>query len=850
VRVVLVSHSHWDREWYRPFEAFRARLVDLVDAVLAHVHTDPGFRFLLDGQAIVVEDYLAIRPARRDDLARACRAGRVSVGPWWVQPDSLLPSGEAHVRNLLEGRRAAALVGVASPVAYCPDSFGHPAQLPQLFAAFGLGPFVYWRGDDGARHGLGAEWRWEAPDGSVVPALHLAEGYFAAAGLPADPEAAGRRLAAVAGRLAATSRLGLAVLMNGFDHALPEPQAGAAAAALARVTSWTVVRGTLDDVAAELRTAADLPVFRGALTGARVANLLPGVWSARLPQKLRNRRCEALLEGWAEPWAALAARLGAPDERAALRLAWRALLQNQAHDSLGGCSQDRVHEQMAARYDTAAELASETTTRALERLAGLGVERDSPWSDAFDVAVFNPSPHPRSDLVRVPLVPRSWLRLGGGDAALELHPWLGAGLHVAGFTVDGRPARLVAEPGPDRIRLVPDVPAHAVEFVAEDVPALGWRRFRLAPAAAHPDQTDDGREVGTDALRVVADDDGTLTVAFGAQRFAGLLALDDVGDRGDTYDHDPVDGGPIAPAGVRVVRRRHATGVAELAIVRTLVLPAALAPDRMRRDAARARLTLTTVVRLVPGAGRVDVDVQLEQAARDHRLRLLFPSGRPAARCLAATTFDVASRPTAVPDAAGWVHPAPATFPAHGLVAVNGLAVAAPGLYETEVTPDGTIAVTLVRAVGWLARLDVRTRPQPAGPVVPTPGAQCLGPVRARLALLPAADLRAARDAELGLRAVAAGPAPLLEPGRSLLAVEPRGLVLTALKPADDGDGVVLRLLNPGDALLAGRVTTGFPVAEVVPVRLDETPLGPPCATAGSFAVDVPPHAQRSFRLR
>lgn len=62
VEAVLVTHSHWDREWYRTFQDFRARLVDLVDRVIELCDADPGYRFLLDGQTVVLEDYLEIRP--------------------------------------------------------------------------------------------------------------------------------------------------------------------------------------------------------------------------------------------------------------------------------------------------------------------------------------------------------------------------------------------------------------------------------------------------------------------------------------------------------------------------------------------------------------------------------------------------------------------------------------------------------------------------------------------------------------------------------------------------------------------------------------------------------------------
>ncbi len=168
MRCVMVSHTHWDREWYRTFQSFRARLVDTVDRVLDLVRDDPGFHFQLDGQTIVLEDYLAVRPKRRDELIQAVRAGRIAIGPWYVQPDSFLPSGEAHVRNLLEGRRVASEYGPCETVAYTPDSFGHPAQFPQIFAGFDLGPFIYWRGNGNEIAELPAEYRWVAPDGSEV----------------------------------------------------------------------------------------------------------------------------------------------------------------------------------------------------------------------------------------------------------------------------------------------------------------------------------------------------------------------------------------------------------------------------------------------------------------------------------------------------------------------------------------------------------------------------------------------------------------------------------------------------------------------------------------------------------
>lgn len=820
---VLVSHTHWDREWYRTFQAFRARLVDTVDSVLDLIASDPGYKFLLDGQAVILEDYLEIRPHRRPELERAVEDGRVAIGPWYVQPDSLMPSGEAHVRNLLEGRRVAAEFGPVSQIAYTPDSFGHPAQFPQIFQGFGLRAFVYWRGNGAEIDELPSDYEWLSPDGTGILACHLYKGYGNISALPIDVAGAVERIRPVVEELSARTPTGRVLLMNGSDHLLPDPHTGDVARALAAATGWKVDRGLLEDFVAPIGDR--LPRFSGELLGARVAHLLPGVWSTRTYLKLRNRRCEALLEGWAEPWSALGRILGTPDERPSLRLAWRSLLHNQAHDSICGCSQDGVHEQMLARYDSAEEISTETTTRVLERLAGLGPERRVPWEDSLAVAVFNPSPHSRTDVVQLPL--DGYPPFGAStEGELAIHPLVIANLLPRGFTVDGQPAMKIPDLGNRRVRLLPDQQDLEIEFVAQDVPPFGYKIFQLAPAEESLPISDDGREISNETLSLVASDDGTLSLELADREYEGLAALEDVGDRGDTYDFDPVPGNWRLKE-VQFHRHRHPNGIQRLEIRRTLSLPAGLDEHRRKRGGEFEDLVVSLTARLAQGVDRLDLAVSVQNNVGDHRLRILFPTGAPAGEFVAATTFDVARRSTAPADDSRWVHAAPKTFPSQGWVSANGLTVAAPGLYETEVTPQGTIAVTLVRAVGWLSRPDLSTRPGPAGPSLATPGAQCLGWINARISLM-AADgprgRRGPRDAELGLRAVAAGPTPLLEPGRSLVSLDPPTLILSALKPAEEGNGIVMRLVNPTSQQVEASLVLGFPISKASIVRLDESP--------------------------
>ena len=821
--ILLVSHFHWDREWYRSFEVFRGRLVDAVDAVLDLVDADPGFRFVLDGQAIVLEDYLEVRPDRRDQLVAGLHAGRLSAGPWYVQPDSLLPAGETHVRNLLQGRAVTGALGPVSAVAYVPDSFGHPAQFPQLFAGFGLDPFVYWRGNGTELDTLGPLYAWRAPDGTAVRAWQLPEGYFAAGGLDADGD-----LATTVGRVRVViERIVKAgadpvLLMNGFDH-LPADTSTAHVAALLGAT-----RVLLDDAAQRLPAASTLAEFSGSLVGARTANLLPGVWSSRMPLKLRNRAVETLLTAWVEPWSAFALALGLADERPALEHAWRALLCNQAHDSIGGCSVDPVHERMVARYDDAEGLGIATTQRVLERLAGENVTRDTPWRDEQTVVVFNASAEARTDVVRVPLDPFPPWR--ASITRFDMHPLAMPSFH--GVTVNGRPARLVASDDPTRVRFLPGLGGLDVEFVATEVPAFGCCHYALAPAEPAPDEVDDGREIEAGGIRVDVGDDGSLSVTLGDRTFAGLFGIEDAVDRGDSYDCDPDPVRDVAVRELTVQRTRHASGIARLRVTRALDGVGSLTVDAC----------------VAPGVPFVRCEVTLDNEAPDHRLRLRFPTGAPVDTFDAATTFDTARRSTAPADDTGWIHPAPRTFPCQGWVAANGLVVGAPGLPEAEVTPAGEVLFTLVRSVGALARIELRTRPMPAGPEMLAEGAQTQGRIAATVTIAHAPN--DARAAEVALRGVLGGATPLVEDGASLLRLDSRHCVLSTCKPAEDGNRVVVRVLNPTDEDDDVSLHFGLDVTRARPVRLDETPAEHGVTHYGRVVgMHVPAHALRSVRV-
>jgi hypothetical protein len=383
----LVPHTHWDREWYEPFEGFLERLVEMMDLLIDLADREPGFRhFHLDGQTALIDDYLAVRPEREADIRRLAGEGRISVGPWFTQMDEFLTSGESQVRNLEWGLARAAELGAEAPVAgYLPDQFGHIGQMPQILRHGGLERAVVWRGVPAAVDRT-AFW-WEAPDGSRVLTEYLAFGYSVGmqVGQSTDPQALESALLQAVELLRPSSpRRGLLVTV-GTDHTVP---AARLASLLEQVNAGSRVHGrigSLGEFLASEEPAGELPVWRGELRSAARAHLLPGVYSTRADQKDHRARVEALVERVAEPLAALVPDFEWPDEQ--LREVWRRLLWNGAHDSVCGCSVDEVARAVEARYEEAEDIAMKIADDAINAL----VDRMS----GYGVMVFNPSPFER-----------------------------------------------------------------------------------------------------------------------------------------------------------------------------------------------------------------------------------------------------------------------------------------------------------------------------------------------------------------------------------------------------------------------------------------------------------------------
>ena len=143
----IVSHTHWDREWYMSFQPFRRRLVKLFDHLINIFDEIQQYKyFTFDGQIIAINDYLEIRPEQEQKIKKLVEEGKLFIGPWYTQPNGFMVSGESLIRNLIFGQREGEKLGGCMKVCYLPDSFGQISQLPQIINGFGIEDVVSWRG--------------------------------------------------------------------------------------------------------------------------------------------------------------------------------------------------------------------------------------------------------------------------------------------------------------------------------------------------------------------------------------------------------------------------------------------------------------------------------------------------------------------------------------------------------------------------------------------------------------------------------------------------------------------------------------------------------------------------------
>lgn len=739
-RAFVIPHTHWDREWYERFEGYRARLIPMVSRLLDILERDPDFRsFTFDGQTIAIQDFLEKRPADRGRVETLVRADRLLIGPWHVLADLLLVSGESIVRNLQEGLRSAGELGRAARVAYVADPFGHPAQLPQILRAFGYDTYVFARGMGDEGESVGSEFWWEAPSGDRVRAAHLVDHYSNALPLvgPAneDPIALRRRVREKTAKILDR----LTPYANGDVLLLMvgDDHAEAYARLPEAVREMRQAFRNVDARIASLEEfSAAMPTLQHEVSGEIASGRYRPILRGVNSTRVWIKQENAACERLLLEWCEPLDALTGGTARDDLRDLWRMLLQNHPHDSICGCSIDPVHDvDMAPRFAYVRDRGTALASRLLERLAGPG---NVPM-------LWDPLPWPREAVV----------------------------------PIDGRPTRVRSG-------------------------GLGVAPVVAAPA---PQVSADGNAaIENGMLRVEVEADGSFFVIDKAtgERRGRQNRLISEGDRGDEYTYSYA-GPTVGSEGVSGTRATSVDGDrATVTVELVLRLPARIRDDRLARSPDLVDCPVRVEISLDAGARRVDVTLVVDNRASDHRLRALCETGTRALTHQSGAAFTLLERSNRLEVRKRWIEPPTSEACLHDFVAVKGatkgLAVGVDGLREYSVLHDGgTIAITLLRAVGFLSRGDLPERKGHAGPELATPSAQCIGTRAYRYTVVPLDDQTDVTHAARVVHEWLSPPLVVLGDGRprSVISfVDPvTPLVVTSLRAGPDG-ALVVRLAN------------------------------------------------------
>ena len=823
MRRYAYAHFHWDREWYFTFQEYRFYLLKALDAILDLLESGKLRSFVLDGQACVVEDYLEVRPEAKERIEKLVKAGKLKVGPWYVQPDEFLVSGESLVRNLLLGKEISKKLGGCMEIGYLPDTFGHVAQLPQLLRGFGIRYFLFSRGMGDEGEELGDAFIWRSPDGSKVLAVHMRRGYCAGLRLVASAtvyrdafngfcelfgksfsyaayhveskpslEEARKRLEELCEELERYAKAEVLLIPCGCDHV---PLGEASAEVLDKLSEeGKLALASLEEFFEELEKAAEeLEAYEGELRGSRYRPVLAGVLSTRAYLKQANFKCERLLTLYAEPTSVMRELKGGRYPRRLLKLAWKQLLKNQFHDSIYGSGVDEVHLENEKRFNDVVSLLKHLV---LDNLVALAEVEAS---------------------------------AGGGFLAYNPNPWSAKAV-VRGSLVE--------------------------------LPPMGFVSLEKLPKPSG-DAKASGRAAENEHLRVVAGG-GSLSLLDkrSGRKLEPLLYLVDEGDRGDEYNFETAEERPTFSSlelSSRVEVLERGPSKASLVVNFRMSLPERLASEKL------VEVPVIVCASLTSGLPRLDLRIEVENYAEDHRLRVAIPLDFEAKEVYAFTPFYAAKRPLEEPKGESWVEKPSRTKPMQGWVAVlgggRGLLVASRGTYEYEVARGerSVLYLTLFRSIGFLSKGDLSVRRGHAGPPLPTPGAQCKRKMCFDLSIIPfdgdSLSFEAIKLAEgfLNPPFVVELPSPVkaAEKSFSLLELEPSGSVLVScFKASEDGKGYVVRLFNVTAEACTAKLKLGFAPSKAYVVSLDEERVLDEVEVSGRLlCVEVPPFKVVTLKL-
>ncbi len=895
----VLSGTHWDREWRYTAEQSKLRLADLINSLIALMENNPEYRYYhLDGGTIILEDYLSVHPEMEQRLVRLIKKGQILFVPWYTLPDMFIVMPECIIRNLLMGRRVIKPYGKAMKSGYTATSYGQVSQLPQIYHGFGIDNAFFYRGTN--KYALPPCFLWKAPDGSRIRVFRCFDTFtrtnwfffvhrplclgkkpcdlsytFQTSELPvhlADEDSyeldfqvlkedpsfnrdPGVLKEVFEGIFKQTRKQSLGphlLALNMEDNQKPYPLLAQMIKALNSVSgNVEIIQNTIDRYAQEVEKALpddSLEVREGEMRYTAVEpgfnGLFGAVLSSRVNLKILNERTETEMVFLAEPLASIASVLGWSYPANNLILAWKSLLANHAHDSICGAAVDQAHKDMLYRFSEAQVVAEEITRRSLEAIWKQVDTRDI-GKGSLTLTIFNTLPFSRKEVVfAVADIPKNL-----GIQHFDLFDSKGEQASFQILTRDSIQMRAERE-------LDTSVPFPATRYrllMEIEVPGMGYATYILKGRGPlyikHPKPgpergliaTPDGK-LENEYLKVLIHDNGTfdLTHKQSGRVYSGLHYFADAGEVGAAHwSYKPLRDFTVTSLGSKakliMLESSPLRGTYQVDLV--VSIPAGATPDGKDRLRQMVDLPVSFRITLRKGSRYVEIKTSVENRARDHKLRVMFPTGIQTDYSFAESAFAVEKRCLLWEETGDNMEGYFAFKPMQNFVDISdgkeGLAFLNKGMREYEVLDDASrnLAITLLRTHRAYMTANGVMTPQELDKY---PGSHVLGSLQFQYALYPhqgnwqeGAVLQEAYSHKVPLKIIqGVSNKGELPPLAQFFEIEPQEkLILSALKQAEDGEGILIRFWNCTKEALQARIKTLLPLTSAKKVRLDETPL-------------------------
>ena len=795
IDVTIVPHTHWDREWYLPFQHFRLKLVKLIDHVM-NLTEQHDFQFMLDGQTIVLEDYLEIKPENKDRLMNLIRLNKIAVGPWYLLPDEWLIGAESFIRNLETSIDLARELDIPfMQVGYLPDQFGHTRAIPQILS--NLTPFkaaVMWRGVGPEITTVPFKWKSEFNAQEEILGVYMPYGYGNAADLPDEEEPLNQAIIEKVEELQQFSPLPNYLLMYGTDHQFPSPEI-IPYVKLMDIENYDVNFGFLEDYVTKLQNSIVdfnyVPVeYSGEFRSSARAPLLQDTYSARMWIKQWNQKVEDLLVLYTEPllthfW--LFGNRGYPENY--LKLAWKWLLKNQTHDGICGCSVDQTHDEMISRFSWAESIAASQINDLREDLEKYIDTNDDGYAT---LVVYNPSNSTEiPNLIEFeydsrvtitgikndqeiifpvqsesssedilfentfsPIMLKAGLKMLPGRQISDVYlneqiieededsevcrvTLLCAKVPIGDFSVDElkkKASALIESKKFKKFHVKATLGSKQKYTALTTLTPWSFNKFQLITSSLDLPESEfmvSKNAVSNKYYEVSFNNDGTFDYYDKIKKvgYESLHKYEDWGDKGDEYTF-----GRIGPENVKVknVKREIVSeGPIYFDILQqsNLELYKSLDKDRNKRI-GKVETSVETLFRFYKEIPLIEFKTKLTNKAKDHRLRICFDLPYRSFETLTATHFGTIKRNSIQYGDETYVEMPSGIQAQKRYIRVNdtlkqsAITLINKGLPEVELVEGSRLALTLIRSVGYLSRMDFDERPMHAGPFLETPGAQ------------------------------------------------------------------------------------------------------------------------------